>query len=1744
MKKMKGICYLMFAIMLLLAAAAVCADTTTTTSKTVTTITTTTTVGFTTITLGSTTTSVALGLATIPLGATTTTPAISTTTTTYDPNAPPFIDANIPEKYNSVTIDITVRTKPLSSLYLYVNEQLQRQKVVGNTGEFTFTDIMLLANTGNKIKIQATDAMQQATTQEYAIFVDAVPPTVVMKELPAYILTNSLVLNGTVSEDVTFTVMLSYKGQAEYLGVTSNLKQGAFNQPVSLTKGEGDYVVRLVFNDTGGNEVVKSGTVKLDAVPPQLTLEPALAQLSPSYTDKVRISGKTDPGSRVIVFVNGKTTMESSYSTAIVSILEKIGRLVKGEIEYSTTADSEGKFSIDVVLTQEVSVRSEDSVTIKRPSGSGYVEEVRYSTGNQWKNKVEIVAIDDIGRQSAVLSGEILYAYCGVGGDWNIQLENPSPSVLQPILLKDGKASIGFNYRLKWQGPGSDTQAKVVNMPVIRAFTQLSGQEAAQYDNKLIPSGRIFTQFNRQANVGSTSINLLQWSGSEKELTDKKSLKFFLEMDIDYSFDYYGYPASGRQRKCIPVEIYMDQRWDQALLPEGFLKGAVDVLNTSIDVLDKVLDVVTDVRKYAFYGCLGSHAYQIYNEVSEKMACMPYLKSATPFTPPIAEGGPYDVEQLCAGAQDDDEKNNCQSCWDAKIATKKATRAMQWICDRTYCPSVPSVEEYAHQQKDKKLDVYIYFEGEKALIRKGSNCYDYALQKPTYATPKEGDTEIDACGKEYKYQWDTGCIGVDEYRKSFSETYDTNFFNKFVDTVSDVCTSGNSDQYVKAIQVKSQLTGTQQYLLVKTGTGTANDPAAGKSLKRVGQDRIDFTYDFKTDTAKKVIKENEIEVSLVDVTAMYKVGYDLFNLSRKNTGKTIPDFKEWRLNFLSTPEIPGKLQAAINDIKNQPDMSQYDQYYQCNNGIDDDKDETKDFIDANNDGTPDAGSDTDCSSKADNSEGPDRIKSTDSDPYSVGKAAAEMSCTAGSTKKDEEVNAANVECDSRKGNFNTYPQGADTALTICKERVTLTCKAIHDTPKSPVNPTEKKNKENLDQEKLITEIWELVRMDVFEQMFQKKWVVDPTSGILRSAQCVCLPAFEQYITHYRNVLDATKKCFNQVLMGADTTAGFCRSVMTQYVCDLVYSAIRCVGKFAQATVNAGTETAHDDSGFSFGSFFASLASGGEGVAKSIEGRYGATTMYKAMFQEKGLMNSACVFAFGGDWNVELDQLFSRATSKMPTESMVYIFPATRRYMSTNIVSGYATYIYHIGVGLVAGADVNYRISLVCSADTTCAPEDGYANGECDCYRKGAESTRLLRAPGGLRNSELWSYDFYEEVNNAVVRYDKIRFWYEYINNQNEKVVKQHEMRISEIGGRPPVDCQFDIGSLMFVCRLNIGNKGYAKFTGPPVVPKPQYMIGDTIKLTGKITKVSPQDNPNTPMYLVAKVLDEDGKIIGGRPEGWLLTMDREYDLEKDAEFGTGIPGFTISTANFYSKGVQNKFSGNAGISAIVDGRLNSEVDVSFKKVNDKMYYRVIPPSKVEPQKCTSESTAAECEYNSGMVLTVDSARIIFSGAISTQQGSDLVKILPSTGGEANWKIDISLHYANSEDPTKYDAEPIDIEGPQTYTLAVKVIGQMSPTSGNCIANDETQKILSSSCKCNGQSCPTTVGQTGYPYCYGTCRLWPRCVPSETTEVTSPCVCVPTTPPGDSDCNTQGLEPGKTKRYCVNNKDNVPSCITK
>jgi len=336
-----------------------------------------------------------------------------------------------------------------------------------------------------------------------------------------------------------------------------------------------------------------------------------------------------------------------------------------------------------------------------------------------------------------------------------------------------------------------------------------------------------------------------------------------------------------------------------------------------------------------------------------------------------------------------------------------------------------------------------------------------------------------------------------------------------------------------------------------------------------------------------------------------------------------------------------------------------------------------------------------------------------------------------------------------------------------------------------------------------------------QERVRRENIVNPTEGFLTSVQCACLPGVNGYLQLWRNILVQIKQCFQTILVTGQGSSGLCRAVLTQYLCDIIFDAISC---FSQLY---GGSTTTQTSGRGIPGFMSAMSNAGDEIQQSITGRYGKTALYNTLFSERKLMHSICLFAFTGDWDLDMDQALG-GLGVVPLKSEAFVYPATRRYMTSNPLQyGRTTHIYHIGAGLVAGDDINYRLQLVCSNDNSCNPEDsGRVGGECDCFGKPApqyyDITREL-GPGRISAGGIAQGDIYAQVPDWPVRFDKVRLVWNSVRNVTGRGAPAGEkiVEIRQEGGNAPADCTFDLADLEFRCSFDIGERGYAVFQQPP-----------------------------------------------------------------------------------------------------------------------------------------------------------------------------------------------------------------------------------------------------------------------------------------------------------------------------------------
>jgi hypothetical protein len=481
----------------------------------------------------------------------------------------------------------------------------------------------------------------------------------------------------------------------------------------------------------------------------------------------------------------------------------------------------------------------------------------------------------------------------------------------------------------------------------------------------------------------------------------------------------------------------------------------------------------------------------------------------------------------------------------------------------------------------------------------------------------------------------------------------------------------------------------------------------------------------------------------------------------------------------------------------------------------------------------------------------------------------------------------------------------------------------------------------------------------------KEYIIKPDDGLINSIRCLCFPTIVGYLKQWRNIMGAVKSCVDTILLTGDGENGVCQAVVSQYVCDLLYDALACfTQKFSTGQGRVGKEGSGDIMG-------ALVASGSE-MSREVQGRYGETGLYKAVFVDRKLVHSICMFAFTGTWNFDLGAVFDQSIDEIPLSSQALLTPCNRRYVNSNPTTrpgGLVTWVYHFGTFISAGADIDVELHLVCSDDFTCKESDGYENGKCDCQGRGKrdivirpENLATRTKKNQILNEEIF-YTMQAGSGESNVRYDKAYLLYRWKEaNKQMKEDKTEPCSISQTGGGGSVPgiCRWDPFTVSFRCsfgeaaggvRFKEGKPEYSHNTqgfGGVFIPKENLNISISLQ----------QDYPGGEQYnkyLQYTVLGPGGKELASNKERGLLLLQTNGDYVKKLSAETAPieikkewmetteAGKTFLVAQWTSKNpaatAENKVVDSAqliGLSGVITTRKQYVLELS-NKVNTQSY---------------------------------------------------------------------------------------------------------------------------------------------------------------------------------------------------------------
>ncbi|MEM4282594.1 MAG: hypothetical protein QW559_00505 [Candidatus Woesearchaeota archaeon] len=1450
-----------------------------------------------------------------------------------------FLFVEVPSFVQENRIDIGGNTTPYAAVEVFVNGELKRKDVnIGADGKFFFRSVPLtLAE--NNITIKAIDKAGNTVSQSFTTTIDAEPPIIELANVSEAVTEPRILIKGRTNEPVTLhfskqkvldklapvrvsglkaeeraSVELSWEPNKEedlleyavyrngkriavtrtpsytdtnvepgvsyayrVSAVDTSCNEGGLSDSVEITTvygqeavgevpevqftctpqettkelGVGEFdieipleeglnSIKLRFTDRAGNSVEFAKGVIVDTQPPQI-LETNIDRLSPSYSPDVLIIGKVSENATVFVEVQGE--------------------------KYFDLTDDKGNFRIPVTLKRDASIK----ITEKRAEAE---------TGEGWKNHIKVQAIDIAGQKSDFVEGDVIYAICGFGSWFKVELSKPMPSSLTPRLMLEGQQQLGFGVNITYRG-GYDAVIKSINVrPATLSPAASENYDQGWYRADINPSPRgkkSYVGYLRLLFTGVPDVPGKTFLEREEVLSNHRigkcktippgtgCFKGLLELEIKAQelipikpfTQVTGLPTEIQpsditQKVCIDIESMIDRRV-KPLAPRGLLKSSISLMDGILKGIDSVLKPVRTIGQLTLGGCFATNLLNWAFFVQERFACTPShdlfetIKSFLGISEfkDVAEIGLCNVHPRLK--DNPTAKDACNRCSSAIASRMKLERARNFVCDRIGCPAVPTLQAYIKEQqrdagalKPVRVGDITYYKGSSCAFG-GERGWPHVGKG---AGMGDGDLTRDFTGIKRIYL---------DYLKHKNDKTPEGF------SESPAAGPGVLDSEVNCAGLHPadpRCCGFEYMQQWGSGCGIPD----GETLFNEIKESTCLAAQSSSLTAPKDLKRD----------ANIDCSPNIFNAA---AGFCDP---EW-----GTPVTePIELTGVRYNLENSLATSRFK----------DPDGRAAVFVaiapgDWSVSGVP-------------------YIHQTyETTGYRVlrGQVADKLSFDQSrlpgdeqpSSKKDVKITTTGwggYERRLRDRTEKQYQLFVNAETIFQPDGVDAT--GCFDTTKLPTEQQqldcfvstmcaggEIANPDTCKRQ--APGVFALIKQKVAPA--EDSNIVVPGEGLLRSMQCVCIPAVQGHLEKWKQILTFARNCLNSIYLTGDGSAGACQAFVSQYLCDALFELLSC------ATKKYGYAAGGRARGEGIGDLIGTITAAGNDAYRSAQQRYGQTPTFQTLFVERKLVNSICLFAFTGTWDLDLTAMYQQAVQEFPIDSTGAIFRAERRFVAFNPgtrPAGLTTWNYHLGLLLAAGTDLNYKLELKCSNSQNCDTAAGFKNGRCDCYGQPEKRVFIPVGTGHLKRGEILGAGPEGEIFHVIeatdpassVRYDTAILSWEWIDPRtNEVRTGKVEKRISLVGGDAPAFCGFDTFALAYRCEFGLGQYAGARLdkvepvypSEPPEAEKAKlFVLGKELKFDVQITKQTPPElrqpassyNRET-KFLVYEVKNSHGAVI-------------------------------------------------------------------------------------------------------------------------------------------------------------------------------------------------------------------------------------------------------------------------------------------
>ncbi|MBS3104887.1 fibronectin type III domain-containing protein [Candidatus Woesearchaeota archaeon] len=1245
-----------------------------------------------------------------------------------------------------------------------------------------------------------------------------------------------------------------------------------FSFSIKLNKGDGTYLIKMIFEDRAGNSVVVEKSVTLDTKIPEVKIlsPPSGAFIFENVANEIEIIGKTKPNARVHLFVDRTPFSFFNQTLEVSGLPNEIQNLPEAQLDakcrssvsasfcrtgadFSVDADARGDFKFEKV---DLTVIFGGAGRLREVPVAEFRDTILNPEAQESKRTTLVVIATDQAGLRGVATQQIRLGTCWSGNQsWDIipLTQYQSPVLLSAERLRDGVETLYFYFNYSYIGRG--TSARISTISISKACsTKETLDPRFNISCQIMPGGNSPKLLNPPDNtVSYSAMTLNRFPGMEQFMEDdwksffkaiNNELTIPLKVTIAYKHDTDndGQIESEVQTTCEQVSYAVDKSIidPRKVLPDWLLFDFVDFLQSSIETLTKLQEQINTLLEFVVVGCFASFGLniglQIYRRWTDFWEEKKYaISNALKFNE-IVEA--FKLAQNTGGSEDDckllikDIKAKrgsfklayvndieLKKCFPASAAAweseAKVYSLMRWSCDRVFGHAAPS--KWTENRDDTQL---------LAKIQSGEGCAaDQSVRGQPLRLINCKNAQLSAYGATPdQFGIDDKCFEVESGTNKALLTFGQQVGNSNIYTINHLKGSRNIEiQYAirkdetnfLASQSKScaELCGVKNTFNQQqvAFADSKSNIVLAKDPKTKKPDEVGYTCT-TVDTCRSFNQNKEIidgDGKKHKISSAFTMGYT----SKISNDKNSPPC------FYAN----GKSESVVSDLTSQREEC-------CCINAKETKEETHYY----------------------------GYKDTD---ITTGKPVHES----------KKLNALDI---SYAG-----PESLDDikwSYRYSKEK--FKAKGEGSLEHNQYHP--QRYIEGRDESACFGQ--NNIFYDGFKTDDGNVLAVDPFKEHVAAFQCINLGGINNRIQFLKNLMASLSTCLIQVRTTGRGDAGACKEVFTQYLCGAIWQVVRSfVDKCSPLGFGAKLDT--DDEGLATylragsSSIFQSLSD----VQRSVSEEYGNAKLNELLGTgEESISRKICLAAFGYDWEFNLKNLVDAAYAQ-PFATLVQPITRSREFLTVDPVSFKPKYEYRASWLINPGCDFErYNVFLTCAGrkqldkypnNINCgalgAPSIAYTGqlpgtgpslgySQCDCINLPDEKLGPLVFSGRLKQNVLEDRAIAPpKIEEANVRYDHLKF----VLMPDRKIsgnLKQNcfpqgyeegifYFPLTDKSPQDIFDCRIDISTGTLICgegKAFATRKGIAYFadlrvSGADITKEITAKSGDSLDIAASIQKI-------------------------------------------------------------------------------------------------------------------------------------------------------------------------------------------------------------------------------------------------------------------------------------------------------------------